>query len=35
MSDRRITAVIITRNHRDELLETLARMTALCRSGRR
>ncbi|HEX8930665.1 MAG TPA: glycosyltransferase family 2 protein, partial [Actinomycetota bacterium] len=29
MSDRRITVVIMTRNRRDELLETLARMTAL------
>jgi len=28
MSDRRITMVIMTRNRRDELLETLARMTA-------
>jgi GT2 family glycosyltransferase len=29
MSDRRITVVIMTRNRREELLETLARMTAL------
>lgn len=29
MSDRRITMVIMTRNRREELLETLARMTAL------
>jgi len=27
MSDRRITVVIMTRNRRDELLETLGRMT--------